>query len=456
MSIEDVSRARRVTARALAAGCAFSLLLVSSPARAQDPVAEVAAAYENAPTTTISLPEALNRAAGVDPDYVAALRRVGDAEWIRRSAWSAFLLPVIDFRWSWSKYSSPQFNIGTGEETDQLTQFALTGAYTLFNGGSRIFNLKAANADRDGAEAGERRQRFTTALGTEADYYNALAQKELLRVAAERKSRAVEQLAVARARVLAGAAVQTDSLQLVLELTRAQVDLLRQEAALSVSQLQLGRRVGIPGRVAAEPLDTLPAQALPLTEAQAIEEAVTVSPIVEFARAEERRTDAVFKSERGAYLPTISLFGNWAGFDDAIIPDATKRSTFGVALNFPIWDGALREIRVYRASTARQIAEASRRDTELGVGRDMAEAYLAYNTARASAELAANAVLVARENLRVQEERYRSGATTIIDLIVAQVDLTEAEAGLVQARFTTRLARAGVEAILGRRLTATR
>ncbi len=456
MSIEDVSHAHRVTARALAAGCAFSLLLVSSPARAQDPVAEVAAAYENAPTTTISLPEALNRAAGVDPDYVAALRRVGDADWVRRSAWSAFLLPVIDFRWSWSKYSSPQFNIGTGEETDQLTQFGLTGAYTLFNGGSRIFNLKAANADRDGAEAGERRQRFTTALGTEADYYNALAQKELLRVADERKSRAVEQLAVARARVLAGAAVQTDSLQLVLELTRAQVDLLRQDAALSVAQLQLGRRVGIPGRVAAEPLDTLPAQALPLTEAQAIEEAVTVSPIVEFARAEERRTDAVFKSERGAYLPTLSLFGNWAGFDDDLVPDATKRSTFGVALNFPIWDGALREIRVYRASTARQIAEASRRDTELGVGRDMAEAYLAYNTARASAELAANAVLVARENLRVQEERYRAGATTIIDLIVAQVDLTEAEAGLVQARFTTRLARAGVEAILGRRLTATR
>jgi outer membrane protein TolC len=86
----------------------------------------------------------------------------------------------------------------------------------------------------------------------------------------------------------------------------------------------------------------------------------------------------------------------------------------------------------------------------------MAEAYLAYNTARASAELAANAVLVARENLRVQEERYRAGATTIIDLIVAQVDLTEAEVGLVQARFTTRLARAGVEAILGRRLKATR
>ncbi len=103
--------------------------------------------------------------------------------------------------------------------------------------------------------------------------------------------------------------MQTDSLQLVLEVTRARVDLLRQESVLSISQLQLGRRVGIPGRVGAEPLDTLPAPALPITEAEAIEEAVTVSPIVELAQAEVRRTDALFKSERSSYLPSINLFG---------------------------------------------------------------------------------------------------------------------------------------------------
>ncbi|MGW8283835.1 MAG: TolC family protein, partial [Gemmatimonadota bacterium] len=136
--------------------CGLMLLLASGSARAQDPVAEIQTAYEGEPEITVSLSEALNRAAGVDPDYVAALRRVGDSEWVRRSAWSAFLLPVIDFRWSWSKYSSPQFNIGTGEQTDLLTQFGLVGSYTLFNGGGRIFDMKAANAGVDQAEAGER------------------------------------------------------------------------------------------------------------------------------------------------------------------------------------------------------------------------------------------------------------------------------------------------------------
>ena len=400
----------------------------------------------------VDLRQALRRAAQVDPNYVAALRQVGDAEWVRKRAWSAFLLPSIQFQWSYSKFSSEQFNLGTGDLTDQLTQASLGGSYDLFRGGGKVFDMRGSAAGLDGAKAGELEARFDAALGTEADYYDVIAQVELRRVAAERVRRAEQQFAVARARVLSGGAVQTDSLQLLLELTRAQVDLLRQETAVTVARLQLGRRIGHTGPADAMPLDTLPAGTLPITEAEALHEAIRASPTVEVARAEARVANEAFKTERSTYLPTLSLFGQWAGFDDAIIPDATTRTTYGVALSFPIWDGAARELRVYRASTRRQVAEAERADTEREIGRNIVAAYQAYETARASAALAARAVIVARENLRVQEERYRAGATTILDLLVAQVNLTEAEAGLVQSRFTTRLALAGVEAILGRRL----
>ncbi len=431
--------------------CAALFALPGAPQAQEAPGAPV---RQDTAAKVVTLSQALALSAQVDPNYVAALRQVGDAEWVRRSAWSAFLLPVVDFAWSWTKGSSPFFNVGTGGLTDELTQFSLRGSYPLFQGGSRIFDMKAAAAGIDRAEASEQQQRFTTALQTEAEYYDVLAQKELLRVADERLRRAAEQLEVARARVLTGAAVQTDSLQVLLEVTRAQVDQLRQRAAVKVSRLRLGRRVGIAGPVDAAPLDTLPADALPISEQEAVLEAIESSPLALVARAEERRTDALFKSERGAYLPSVNLFGSWTGFGEQIIPDATTRSSFGVSLNFPIWDGAQREIRMYRANTARHVAEAARADAERAVGTDMTEAYETYVTARASAALAANAVIVARENLRVQDERYRAGATTIIDLLTAQVDLTEAEAGLVQARFATRLALAGVEAILGRRLYA--
>ena len=82
----------------------------------------------------------------------------------------------------------------------------------------------------------------------------------------------------------------------------------------------------------------------------------------------------------------------------------------------------------------------------------MAEAILGYETARAGIDLAQVGVTAATENFRVQRARYREGATTILDLLEAQVALSEAEGALVQSRYAARLALSQIEALLGRRV----
>jgi len=400
----------------------------------------------------VSLAEALESAAQVDPNYVSALRQVGDAAWVRRSAWSAFLLPSVNFQWSLSQFSPEQFNIGTNETTDRLTTFALSGSYDVFRGGAKFHELAGSNAGVDGAAAGELQARYQTALATESDYYDVIAQRQLLTVSEERVRRATEQLSVARARVLSGAAVQTDSLQLLLELTRAQVDELVQRSTLKISRLQLGRRIGRDGPVDAAQPDVIQFQDLPLSLSSAVEEATKTSPGLLLARAQQRLAETAFKTERASYLPSLSLFATYQAFDESLIPSATNRTVIGASLSLPIFDGGARELRVFRAGTARRVADAAAADAQRAAARNVTEAYETHTTARASSVLAERGVTVASENLRVQTERYTRGATTIIDLITAQVDLAEAESGLVQARFATRLALAGIEAILGRRL----
>ena len=400
----------------------------------------------------ITLSQALLRATELDPNYVAAMRQGVDAEWTRRSAWSVFILPAISTQLNVRKYSSEFFNIGTGQPASQIVDASVEARYNVFRGLSKFNDLSRSYAEVEGARADERGARFRSAVLTEADYYDVVAQRELTRVATDRVRRADEQLAVARARVISGAAVQTDSLQLLLERTAAQVELLRQEARLKVARYQLGRRVGISGPVDAAELDTLPAPALPLTEDEAVAEAIEESPDAISARASERAAAAGVRSARGAYLPSVDLFGQVTAYDENFFPTATTRSLFGISLSWPLWNNAVRELNLSRANTVREIAAATRRDIELAVRRDVVEAYEAYEAARAAADLAAAAVVVANENLRVQQERYRAGATTIIDLITSQVSLSESEAGLVQARHSTRLALSGLEAILGRRL----
>lgn len=400
----------------------------------------------------ITLEDALSRAVQLDPNYVAALGRINDAEWVRRSAQLVFILPSITMQTSATKFSTEFFNIGTGALASQIVDARVDLNYSLFRGGSKFADLRRASAELEAAGASEVRERFTVALLTESAYYDVLAERELTVVAEERRRRAEEQLDIARARVLAGAAVQTDSLQLLLELTRARVNLLRQRSILRVARLELGRRVGLAAEVGAAPLDTAPSPPLPFSEREATTEVLVQSPTVILARANLRSAEASVRSARGAYLPQIDLFGQFTAFDDKFFPSATTRTAYGVRVTIPIWNGGQQQLVVSRAATERNISRARLSDTELSLRRDVIQAYEAYNTALASAGLARTAIVVADENLRVQQERYRAGATTIIELVTAQVDISEAQAELVQARQATRLALAGLEAIMGRRI----
>ena len=298
--------------------------------------------------------------------------------------------------------------------------------------------------------------RFTAALLTESNYYDVLANQELTRLATERLRRATEAFDVARARVLSGAAVQTDSLQLKLELTGAQVDLLRQRSALHVAQLQLGRRIGHDGPVDAVPLDSTFLDQLPIDRDAAIQAALEQGPQYRAARANERAASSLLRGRRGEYLPTLALNASHNRFDTEVFPNAFSVSSIQIGLNFPIWDNAQREIQINQARVQRDVARAVREDLERAARVDVTAAYEAYQTAVSTVGLGQVAVLVARENYRVQEARYRAGATQILDVLTAQIGLTTAESNLVQARFSLRLALAGLEAIIGRRLVQDR
>jgi outer membrane protein TolC len=400
---------------------------------------------------SVTLAEALRRATRLDPNYVAALGQLDNAEWGRRAARLAFVLPAVNAELDLTKYSAEFFNLGTGQPQSSAVTGTLTASYELFRL-RKFTDLSATNAGLESAGASELEQRFRTAFLVESDYYGVLASQALDRVAAERLRRAEEQLAVGRARVVSGAAVQTDSLQLVLEATRARIDRMRAEAALRVARLQLGRRIGEAGPVAAADPDSVPPLELPVTLPDAVTEALAQGPQYRVARANERQAEALLRGRRGEYLPSLVLSGANQTFDSKFFPTARNISSVTLSVILPVWNLGQREIAVTQARVNRDVSRAIRADLERGALRDVTEAYEAYRTARGTVDLSALALAAATENFRVQGARYRSGATTILELLDAQISLTQAEADVVQANYSTRLALAGLEVILGRRL----
>jgi outer membrane protein TolC len=427
-------------------GAVMSIGVVSLPA---DAIGQ--ALSDGAPVVTLA--EARRRATSVDPNAVAARGRIGTAAWQRRAAVADMFAPNLIAGGNYTHFSEPFFNFGTGTISPNATSATLQASYTLLGAG-KFGELRNSRASVESAEANETAVRFRTALETDAAYFAVLADRELSRVAAERLRRAQEQFGIARVRVLAGEAISSDSLQLLLEVNRARLAILSRDSALVASRLRLGRRIGLQGPADAAPIDTIMPPPLPMSQEQAIAEVRERGPDVEAARAEERGASAIVAGERERYLPEISVSAMTGAYDAELFPSATKRSQVAVNVAVPIWNGGKRELAVARARADRDVARAIRADRERAAGELMAQAYHGYLTSRAGVELALVGVAVSNENYRVQRARYREGATTILDLMEAQVALSESEATLVQARYSTRLALAQIEALLGRRIFA--
>src|SRR5690606_19275233 len=311
-------------ARAVAGGQVIALLLLAA-------TVGHGAAPDTIPVMTLS--EALAAGVAVTPAYVTSVGALENAEWGRRAARLTFLLPTITTSASYQELSTSQFNIGIGSAASAFGVAAIDARYDLFTGGRKLYTARQASAEFDRAAAGELGARFLAALEVERDYYAVLGARELLEVARQRQVRADEQFALARARVVSGATVQSDSLQLLLERQRAETDVINREADLTVARLQLGRRVGIGGPVDAAALPDLPPPALGIDLEEAIHLAVSQGPAWRAARAGERAADAALKAQRGAYLPTVALTANYSAFDDKFFPSATTRRAVGFAVS---------------------------------------------------------------------------------------------------------------------------
>jgi outer membrane protein len=434
-----------VSTRLITISAQLGLLLVAAAPDA------IHAQAQPSPVPTITLAEARSRAAVIAPGTIAARAELGAAVWERRSASASLVTPNLTAATSYTRFSSPFFNFGTGSITPNATSATLQASYTLF-GARKFAELTRARASVASAEAEDVAARFETALMTDRAFYAAAADRELVRVAADRLTRAQEQLAIARVRVTVGEAIAADSLQLLLEVNRARLAVLRADSALAVSRLRLGRQVGMTGPVDAAAPDTGTPPPLPLSLGEAVEELRASGPVLQAARADERRTRAALSVERNAYLPELSIVGTAGAYDDRFFPSALYRQQLAFNVSLPIWSGGQRELGIARARALHNISAALLADQERAAAQVMAESFLGYETARATVELAQVGVAAATENYRVQRARYGGGSGSILDLMEAQITLSESEVELIRSRQSAKLALAQLEALLGRRI----
>jgi outer membrane protein TolC len=174
---------------------------------------------------------------------------------------------------------------------------------------------------------------------------------------------------------------------------------------------------------------------------------------VQAARAEALAANAGISSARAAYWPSLTLSGD-IGLSGSKSNNYDFYDNRGVSLSlsWPIFNRWQREQNIASQEVQADVAQAQAEETARLVTASVTGQLAELEAARARIGITTLSVTAATEDLRVQQERYRLGASTIVDILTSQEALNQAEVDAVNARFDYLRAKAQIEALIGRSL----
>jgi outer membrane protein TolC len=309
-------------------------------------------------------------------------------------------------------------------------QAGVRATQNIYAGGAIASGIRAAEASREAAAADFEASVQTALLSVRERYYAVLLAREQVEVQMQAVKLLEEELATATARVEAGSGSPFDRLRAEVALANGQPPLIRARNALRLSAVELLRAIGLPADESAE--------ARIVGELRFTPDEPTLEAVLGSAQANrpelrqfERLVDAseqVVESVRAGNRPTVGLF---AGYDvqksqySDDLDETVDGWSAGVQASWNIFDGKATRGRVAQAKAQLQQANLRLEEARLAIATEVRSAYLGYREAREILVASQRVVEQAEESVRLARSRFDVGAATQLDVLQAQVALTE-------------------------------
>jgi outer membrane protein len=413
----------------------------------------------------VSLREAIELAAKNSPAAVSARGLDRNAAAARRQAFGSYV-PNVNLSAGTGRTQGTTINNFNG----QLTSLSgnpwsynngLALNVEVFDGGRRWSEIKRIRATADVADVSAVSARFDASLQVKQQFYAALAARESAAAAKAQLEQAEQQLKASTARLAAGVATKSDSLRSAILVGNARLAVLTAENDLRVATASLTRVSGSTSPITASPDDTLDT---PLTLPTDDELAMLANdgPAVRLAISNVAVARAAKRSQKSTYLPTLTMSYNYAFSQNAagfagrnlllVGGNNASRQTMNFNIAYQLFNGFQRESQTVQADVTLTNAEAQLRDVQLAARQNLTSFVRSLQNAQARVQVQLAAIAASEEDLRVQQQRYALGASTLLDLLTSQTQLNQARQALIQARLDGRIARAQLSSLVGREL----
>jgi outer membrane protein TolC len=278
-------------------------------------------------------------------------------------------------------------------------------------------------------------------------FFNVFKQEELVRVGEETVRQFEKRLEQVKGFVEAGTRQKYDLTKAQVDLGNAQLTLVKARTALTVAKATLNNTLGL----ASDPVYAMehPGASGPwdMSFGEAIQAARAYHPALQSFILQENAARAEIDAAVADFYPQLTLTGSfsWAG---SLTP-VSWFSFLGPALNWVVFSGWEKTGTLHAAVADLHQAYANRALEEQSIFLDLRNAYAVLEDTQESLKIVSLTVQSAAETLDLVTGRYQVGKASSVELTDAQVQLAQAKAQEIQARYDYEISIAAIERSIG-------
>ncbi len=361
-----------------------------------------------------------------------------------------------------SGYSHVSDQIAFGKDTESWSGTAAV-QQTLYAGGAVSANIDAARSQRDAAIYQLDATINQVLVGVRAGFYNVLRAIETIKVREQSIALLEEELKNARNRYEAGAGAQFDVLRAEVALANGRPPLITARNDLRIAIEELRKLLGYTNRSSAdfgklpEFLGKLSFGTEQFDLAQCLDQARAQRPELKALKSGADAAQSGVRAARAGYLPTVAATAGWQMVGNGVSPHSlTGQSSYdgwtvGLQSQWAVFDGRATAGKVRTAKSQAEQARLVLQEQELSVDVEVRRAFASWQQAVELVTASSKVVEQATEALRLSRARFEVGAATQLDVLQAQVALTDAGNNQVQALYAYNVAIAQLRAAIGQR-----
>ncbi len=338
----------------------------------------------------------------------------------------------------------PSLSIGTSFERSDWedarrsdhSEIDFRASYNLFRGGGDWSALKSKRHTYQASNNDLLEESLSVVASVQDTFFAILSLENRLKVLEKSVDAARLHEKYAEKRVKAELVPLSDKLRAKVDLSNAQVDLVRAHRNLKTLKHTLAVLMGqspLQGFELMKGAILLKAGRMPLKELFALARANR--PVLKSYQQQIQALAWQEKSLKSEFLPTIDTYVTSGEDGYYTFPNKTYW-TLGIELRYPFFSGFSTR---YAVESLRAKLESKRwlyRQEILKVQKEIANAYDQFKTDARVIEASKTLLKSALENLKVAQRRYEVGVGTIVELTDARVEATNAAIGLENAKLT--------------------